>query len=263
MIDIKHFEQHGFIIIRQFFTAQQVDDLTEQVDRIYNIWLANNKSEYIEHRLVNMHSLTSPEYFKQKSEQRIRFFESLTPKKLIDLLDELCDCEIYFHNSQLFFNPYQNNRLPYWHRDMQYSQVDDKVQQRNQSTMLSLHVRTALINETGMEIVSGTHKRWDTELEKNVRLEMSGHKNSEQLPGSVLISLDAGDILIFNAQMIHRGNYELNQSRKALDLCIGKPHTLTSGFLDESVLPTQHEIELIRDSRWYQLAKKVSKLNSV
>lgn len=64
--------------------------------------------------------------------------------------------------------------------------------------------------ETGIELIPGTHARWDTELERNVRLECQGHRQHEDLPGARLLSLQPGDVLIFSANMLHRGNWQRN-----------------------------------------------------
>ena len=141
---------------------------------------------------------------------------------------------------------------------MQYSPIEDVVQREEQNKMLSLHIRIPLIDEKGVEVVTGTHRRWDTELERNVRFELDGHRNSEPLPGSELIDLARGDVLIFSAQMIHRGNYELNLTRKAFDLCVGKYHPLASNFLDPQVLPTEEEMENITNNQWYRLAREIT-----
>ena len=66
------------------------------------------------------------------------------------------------------------------------------------------------------------------------------------------------DVLVFDAQMIHRGNYALNRERKALDLCVGKPHPFTLRYLDGSVFPTDEELALIRNKAWYQRARQVA-----
>jgi hypothetical protein len=133
--------------------------------------------------------------------------------------------------------------LPYWHRDLQYSPIDDAALAAEHRNLLALHVRIPLVAEKGIELILGPHKRWDTELERQVRLELNGHRNDEALPGAVLIRLEPGEVRIFSAQMIHRGNYRLNESRKALDLCVGKYHPYTAQYLDESTLPTADELD--------------------
>jgi ectoine hydroxylase-related dioxygenase (phytanoyl-CoA dioxygenase family) len=254
----EEFNDTGYAVVRDLLDTSKINSITKHVNRIYGSWMDSNKSNIIEHQLVNMNSLTKQIYFKNCPEDRVDFFNSISPKELTNLLDGMTGSDIYFHNTQLFFNPLNSKALPYWHRDMQYSLIPDDIQESEQKNMISLHIRIPLIKESGVEVIPGTHKRWDTELEKNVRLELNGHSNNENLPNSKLIELNVGDVLIFNAQMIHRGNYQLNESRKALDLCVGKYHHLTSGFLDKEVLPTNREIKFIKNNQWYSLAQDYS-----
>lgn len=254
----KEYNDFGYVVVRDFLSSTEIASISKHVNSIYDSWMISNKSDVFEHQLVNMHSLTKQSYFENNSEERIAFFNSLSPEKLINLLDYMFGSEIYFHNTQLFFNPLNCERLPYWHRDMQYSSIPDDIQEAEQNNMVSLHIRIPLENEKGIEVIPETHKRWDTELERNVRLELKGHNNNEQLPNAKLIDLDVGDILIFSSQMIHRGNYQLNRSRKAFDLCVGKYHPLTFDFFDKEVLPTKEEIKHIKNSQWYSYAKNYS-----
>jgi ectoine hydroxylase-related dioxygenase (phytanoyl-CoA dioxygenase family) len=262
MNPIEQYEKFGYAILKGFFNKEEMTSLDKHVDRIYQKWFSVNKSEIIERKLVNMHSLTSPEYFLDVPDLRKEFFEVIASVKLTKALEDMFGNGILFYNTQLFFNPLNEESKPYWHRDMQYSPIEDSVQCDEQIKMLSLHVRIPLIEEKGIELVTGTHKRWDTNLEREVRFELNGHKNSDSLPNSKLIELALGDVLIFNAQMIHRGNYELNPKRKAFDLCVGKFHSLASSFLETRVLPTANEINNIKNNQWYTLAREIEPYKS-
>ncbi|TDO97941.1 phytanoyl-CoA dioxygenase family protein [Marinomonas balearica] len=257
MKPIEHYGNDGYVILVGFFSEDEIALLGRHVDRIYRKWRSENEAAIFDRKLVNMHSLTHPEYFQDAPDQRVAFFNTITSVKLTETFESIFGSGLYFHNTQLFFNPSNSERLPYWHRDMQYSPIEDSVQSDEQHLMLSLHIRIPLIDEKGVEVVAGTHKRWDTELERNVRFELNGHNNSESLPDSVLLDLKRGDVLVFNAQMIHRGNYELNSERMAFDLCVGKFHPLVSVFLDPQVLPTDEEIDHIANNQWYRLAREI------
>jgi len=253
------FDTQGYLIVKNLFSAPEIEKLTTIVDRIVDQWLSENLANVIKHQLVNMHSLTNPRYFESRKTERLLFFQTLAAKQLTKLLDDMFGGDIYFHNTQLFFNPFENGKRPYWHRDLQFSPIDDAVLKDEQQNMLSLHVRIPFIREQGIQLIPGTHNRWDTDLERDVRLELNGHKNSEDLPGAVLISLEPGDILIFSAQMIHRGNYHLNTSRKALDLCVGKEHPLTSTYLDANNLPTIEDLAQLENNQWYKVARQIAR----
>ena len=258
MKPIDQYEKNGYVILRRFFSNTEIAAIGGFVDRIYKEWMNGRKAKIYSQMLVNMHSLTSLENYEGSAEERVKFFEVIASAKPTELLEDMFGSGIHFHNTQLFFNPSDSARLPYWHRDMQYSSIDDSIQSAELQNMLSLHLRIPLVPEKGVEVVTGLHKRWDTELEHNVRLELNSHKNSESLPNAVLIDLSPGDILIFNAQMIHRGNYALNPTRKALDLCVGKYHPLTSDSLDERVLLKKNEMAGIANNRWNKLAREIT-----
>lgn len=230
------------------------------VNPVFDAWFETNKAEIMQYAMVNMHSLTHSDYFTEKSSKRIELFNAITPYVLVESIKGIFGEGIHFHNTQLFFNPINHSRLPYWHRDMQYNNVDEKALIQEHNNLLSLHVRIPLIDEQGVEVIPGTHRRWDNQHEHQVRMENDGHKNSEDLPGAELISLDVGDVLVFNAQMIHRGNYALNKQRRALDLCVGKYHEFMAGFLDPQILPTKNELSLIKNKLWFENAHQVLKL---
>ncbi|HYD63082.1 MAG TPA: phytanoyl-CoA dioxygenase family protein [Noviherbaspirillum sp.] len=247
------YEAQGFAVVRQWLDRHAIEALEGEADRILAQWMTANHAHYVAERLVNMHSLTDVRYFSDAG-QRIRFFELVASERLTSLVDGMFGGGIYFHNTQLFFNPHENSRLPYWHRDLQYSPIEDEAQAREQRNMLSLHVRIPLLPERGLEVIPGTHRRWDSELEADVRRERNGRANSDALPGAKLISAEPGDVIIFDAQMIHRGNYALNPERKALDLCVGRAHPIILRYLDASVLPADDHLDRIRNNAWYQRA---------
>ena len=253
-----NFDESGFVVITGLLTKTEIDELTKQVDHVFTPWFHANHSDILTYKLVNMHSLTKSAYF-DSSLERVAFFNAMSPKSLVNLLADMFGSDLYFHNTQLFFNPLNTNQLPYWHRDLQFSSTSDDVQQKEQHNMLSLHIRIPLEKETGVELIPQTHKRWDTQLENEVRFERIGRKNHETLPHSKLISLDVGDVLIFSSQMLHRGNYQLNKSRKALDICAGKYHPLTFDYFDQQVLPTDKEKTEINNAQWFTNAQLHSK----
>lgn len=257
MKEAELFESQGYAVLRNFLEAERTDALAQEVERIHRQWMKENHAAFVEQGLVNMHSLTSPAYFRDAA-ARSRFFDLLVFPRLVDTVDQMFGKGLYFHNTQLFFNPFENRRLPYWHRDLQYGPVDDAEQAREQNSLCSLHLRMPLVRERGLELIPGSHRRWDSDLEHKVRYERDGHRNSEALPGSVLIDLAPGDVLVFDAQMLHRGNYHLNPQRKALDLCVGKPHPFTSRYLDANVLPTEEELERITSKQWFRVARQVA-----
>ena len=251
------YQQHGYLVFRQLLSSQQINQLQQLVQPVYQQWLAENQHQPGFAQLVNMHALTLARYFQQQPEQRLALFNALAAPVLVNTLAALFGDDLYFHNTQLFFNPRDANKQNYWHRDLQYSAVPDAQQAEIHPALCSLHVRIPLLDETGVELIPHSHQHWDSPLQREVRFALNGHQQHEDLPHSRLIPLNTGDVLLFNAQMIHRGRYDFNDQRLALDICIGRPHPLLRGFADPQVQPTQTELAAIGQPQWYQAAREL------
>ena len=251
------FARDGYLLVPGLLSGTAFRRLSEIVDRIYRAWRAENEAAVREHGMVNMHALTHARHFTDRSAERAELFDLLASEALVDLVETAAGPGIYFHDTQLFFNPADPDRRPSWHRDLQYSPLEESVQKAELGRLTSLHARIPLIPEAGLELVPGSHRRWDTEEERQVRLELEGRRSTEALPGAVLPELEPGDLLLFHAQMLHRGNYD-GENRKALDLCLGTPHPHTAPFLDPENLPSAEELRRIRNPGWYERALRVA-----
>ena len=255
------YQKKGYLVFRQLLSSQQISQLKQLVQPVYQQWLAENQHQPGFAQLVNIHSLTLPHYFQQQPAQRLALFNALAAPVLVNTLAALFGDDLYFHNTQLFFNPRDANKQNYWHRDLQYSAVPDAQQAEIHPALCSLHVRIPLLDETGIELIPHTHQHWDSPREREVRFALNGCQQHEDLAHGRLISLKAGDVLLFNAQMIHRGRYDFNDQRLALDICMGRPHPLLQGFADPQVQPTQAELAAIGQAQWYQTARELLTAN--
>lgn len=247
----ERYDQQGYVILPAFFDTSVITQFQQLVLPIYQQWIAQTQHYDFFADLVNMHSLTLPEYFQSSPAQRLQLFNLLASPALVDVMTELFGEGLYFHNTQLFFNPRDLLKQNYWHRDLQYSDIPDEQQQALHHQLVNLHVRIPLLDETGLELIPHSHTQWDTPLEFSVRFAKDGHTQHDELPDSQLISLKQGDVLIFNAQMIHRGRYEFNAERLALDLCIGQRHAQMDAFMDGRVQPTVEELAHIQCPQWF------------
>jgi len=144
--------------------------------------------------------------------------------------------------------------LPYWHRDLQYSGLDETEQQHQLTTLLDLHLRVPLLAELGFELIPGSQRRWDTERERAVRLERGNCRSSEDPPAGRRFDMNPGDLLIFHAHMPHRGNYALNKERLSFDICLGAPQPAPLVRPEPALLPQREELAFIRFPQWYSRA---------
>jgi len=205
------FQRDGYYLFRDFFSPKEVKDISDAILPAHAIWMDVNR----EHAVINSNYLTSTRYMSD-TEARTAVFRFIASAKMVSVAQRLCPRGVYFLNTQLFFNPANAARKPYWHRDVQYLGVDEATQQQTILKDTLLHFRLPFSEDPGLEFIPGSHRRWDSPLERAVRLESEGHKNSEDLPEMVRMSHRPGDLLVFSAHLIHRGTYGLD--RRSFDI---------------------------------------------
>ncbi len=205
------FKRDGFYLFKGFFPKAEMDKLAAAVVTAHERWL----EKHADGLLVNSNYLTSPE-FCTDPEARLGLFRFIAQEKLVRIAAALCPRGVYFLNTQLFFNPRDAAKKPYWHRDVQYMGVDETEQKQIIVRDTVLHFRIALSDDPGLDFVPGSHARWDTPAEREIRLELNGHTHAEDMPGQVRMPQAVGDLLVFSAHLLHRGTYALE--RRSFDI---------------------------------------------
>lgn len=236
----------GYYKLKNFLTESECTLLLDVCQRHFEKWKKVNEKFYHEHA-INSAYLTDPKWCNQQDREHL--FKLFTNSKIIKhITDIFQNKDFAFLNSQLFFDPYSKLKSNYWHRDIQYTELSLSQQKKSieQNPLNVIHVRIALKDEHGLELIPGSHNKWDSNEELNIRLEKEGHRNFEPISHAKKIPLNAGELLIFSANMIHRGLYGLD--RMAIDLlyCERDPEILKYR-LQES-LPNQDELKKLSNS---------------
>jgi len=236
------YQQNGYLLIRNFLDDKEVAELHEILNEFHCLWKKDNANFYAQ-KAVNSAYLTSNKYL--NADKRNRLFNFIGSANVMNLVKELIPEQACFLNTQLFFNPVNIEQRNYWHRDPQYH-LSLEQQKAILASLDVIHFRLPLVDEPGIELIPGTHKRWDTNEELDVRLEQNGCKNHQSLSQGKIIKLSAGDLLIFSANIIHRGLYGME--RLAFDLLFCPPEPSIIEFINEDCLPNQSSLTLLEDS---------------
>ncbi|MDN3682248.1 phytanoyl-CoA dioxygenase family protein [Vibrio tapetis subsp. quintayensis] len=239
------YNEHGYFIIRNYFDETQISSLRNVILKFHELWKVDNL-EFYEEEAFNSSLITGSEYL--NSVDRSVLFNFISSRKVMEVVDSVIPKKPAFMNTQLFFNPVNPQQKDFWHRDCQYDyDIEDQMKVILDTQVL--HLRVPLFDELGMEIIPGTHKRWDNDEEYNVRQEVNGKISSDSIPGGKKIPLAAGDLLVFSADMIHRGLYGLD--RLALDILIFDSASDYVDYVDDDCLPTQAMLNTIADPRLF------------
>jgi len=238
-----NYQEQGYFVIRDYFNATEMASLRDVVLKFHQLWKQDNAVFYQE-VAFNSSLITGSQYL--KDDDRIKLFNFISSPKIMAVVDAIIKANPAFMNTQLFFNPVNPQLKDFWHRDCQYDH-DIDVQKIVIHETQVVHLRVPLFDELGMELVPGTHKRWDSEEEFNVRQEEKGRASNESLSTGKQVKLAAGDLLVFSADMIHRGLYGMD--RLALDILVFDSAGDFVDYVDDDCLPSLSMLDNIDDPR--------------
>jgi len=240
---ISEYEQHGYVVRRSVFKKSELVKIKNVLSKFHLAWQKDNQPFY-QKKAINSAYLTGTKYLAENDRQKL--FQLIGSKKISEIIGSIIPCKPMFINTQLFFNPTNSLQKNYWHRDTQY---DLSMEEQKQALLgpKVMHLRIPLNDEPGLELISGTHKKWDSELAFDIRMEKNGKKNHQDIADSVKIKLDAGDYLIFSANMIHRGLYGMD--RFALDILFCDSDKKLAKFINKDCLPNDEIMANLDDPR--------------
>lgn len=240
-----NYDDVGYFVIRNYFNESEISSLRDVILKFHQMWTTDNLAFYKE-EAFNSSLITGSEYL--ECDDRVKLFNFISSKKMMDIIESVIPVNPAFMNTQLFFNPVNPQLKNFWHRDCQYDHDIDIQKQVIHDTQV-VHLRVPLFDELGIELVPGTHKRWDNEEEFDVRQEEKGRMSSDNLSTGKAIKLAAGDLLVFSADMIHRGLYGLD--RLALDTLVFDSAADFADYVDDDCLPDVSMLDNIKDPRLF------------
>ena len=234
------YRECGYVVLRNVFDEKELRPIKKTLDKFHHLWLKNNE-EFYRTRAVNSAYLTDRKML--DSDDRAQLFKLVGSEKISQLLQAIFPSAAAFMNTQLFFNPYNSQQKNYWHRDIQYSGLPLAQQISALETSNVVHIRLPLMPEPGLELIPQSHRRWDTDLEYAVRMGLDGKHVHDDLPGAERIALGCGDLLLFSANMIHRGLY--GAQRMAFDMLFCDPTPALVQYVSPDCLPDAEQLQAI------------------
>ncbi len=238
---ISDYKENGYFIVKGLFKKNELVVLHSVLQEFHKSWKKKNFEHYSK-KAINSAYITGTTYLDDSNRQKL--FKFIGSTNVMNILATVIPEGPAFMGTQLFFNPVNENQKNYWHRDPQYHlSIEEQKEALNGSTVL--HFRIPLVDESGIELVPGTHNRWDSEEELEVRLENNNRINSENISTGIRIKLEAGDLLVFSANMIHRGIYGMD--RFAFDILFCDPAPELVNFLPDECIPNQEILKNVED----------------
>ncbi len=236
----QNYEQNGYIRVRNLFGESELEPVHETLQRFHEAWSIEH-ADYIESGSINSAYITGTKFLDETDRQVL--FNFIGSFKIGALVKRVHPEGSMFIGTQLFFDPASPDRKNYWHRDGQYNNLTLDEQKASLRNSAPLHIRIALQDERGVELVPGSHYRWDTQEEFDVRMGNNDRSVSDDLSSGRELALNRGDALLFNANMLHRGLY--GGDRFAFDLLFGEVDERYVSFVDDDGLPDEQQISQV------------------
>lgn len=252
---IKDYEENGYLVFKDFVKEGDLQTLREAATQFHQSWKQENAQFYAE-KAINSAYLTAKKHLKNTDRESL--FKFIGSAKLMDVVTAVMGSRPTFMNTQLFFDPVNKSQSNYWHRDPQYHMSIEEQKQALPGPKV-VHFRIPLVDEPGVELVPGSHKRWDTDDELNVRLQLNGHKHNENLSTGIRVKLEAGDLLVFSANMLHRGIYGMD--RMSLDILFCDPVAELVKFVDDNCLPGSDILHKLENADAFNSALEIKANN--
>ncbi|UYW01906.1 phytanoyl-CoA dioxygenase family protein [Flavobacterium agricola] len=228
------YKEQGYVLYPNFFEKEELTHLHKICEAFHSQWLVNNNQAYTNGAL-NSNGLTASTYL--TTTDQLFLIQFISQPKLEKIVSQLFPEKAIFLNTQLFFDPFDANQKNYWHRDMQYTGLTIEEQQACLTTQNVIHFRIPLKPELGLELIPGTHKAWDTDEVFETRMGKNGRLSSDALNNSVSLKPDVGDLLVFSANMVHRGLY--GNDRFAFDIIFCDDSVAFKAFINPMHQPTK------------------------
>ncbi|KAF5347783.1 hypothetical protein D9756_010268 [Leucocoprinus leucothites] len=153
------------------------------------------------------------------------FAKWYTSDKLLKVVKELLGCtdeELQLELFNLLINPLGHDFALRWHRD----DVNEKASEEEERNALQVwghgvQWNTALYTDSCLYIVPRSHKTVRTQEQRRLSETLDPPENPLDMPGAVQLTLQPGETVFYNSNILHCAAYSSKAQRATLHACIG------------------------------------------
>ncbi len=232
---VKHYQDHGYLILKEALHEGMLEPLRKATDRVTR---RARRGDWPHIRKATDNDIWGVSHLLHPDLGEGIFAEYLASSVVIDVVGDLLAIapdsrskELQLELANMLVNPAMRDHEIGWHRDLVRGDMSPEKE------LVELHQRergiqwnTALYDEACLLIIPGSHLRSKTPEERDVVF----NRPRDPIPGKMIISLEAGQGVYYNANLIHRGVYSNSERRETLHCCMGavdntllRPHIYT------------------------------------
>ncbi len=223
----KQWSEEGYIVVRGLFNPERTVKLRVICDAILEQWRKRcpltGKAGIETPDATNMRHLNHPGYAQVAPAAMPEILEAAADSEILKICRVILGEPPMFRTTSLFMNPLETSLDGNWHRDAQFIYPDEEREKQAVAERgafgHSIQLQIALVPSSDVEIVPGSHLRWDTDEEYAIRCANGRANNrSNAMPNALRVEMQAGDAVAFNPMALHRGRYHTDKLRRTLML---------------------------------------------
>ena len=223
--------EQGYLVVPGAFSPEKVGKLFEICERSYAQWRAestqDSEPDYHHYKpdAWSIIHLNHPKYFRDHPADLPVLLNAVADPFALEIVEEIFTEAPLFTQANYYIDPPSEPFFGGWHRDCQFFADGDEAKERADVQAESeppreLHMHIPLVPTAATEVVPGSHRRWDSDEELNVRRH---DRFSDAMPGALRLHLEPGDLAFFHVNALHRGLYPVGVPRRTLAVTYGRP----------------------------------------
>ncbi|TCD70357.1 hypothetical protein EIP91_003709 [Steccherinum ochraceum] len=155
--------------------------------------------------------------------------------------------ELQMELFNLLINPQSHNFALRWHRDDIRGDATTEDEENGLAAWnFGVQWNTALYKDSCLYVVPGTHKVPRTSAQRAHSSTLDPPENPLDMPGSIPLTLQPGETVFYNSNILHLGTYTSATPRATLHACMGS----TQGGSSRARNVLQHGLEWMEENRF-------------
>ncbi len=220
----EQFRREGYVVLQGVF-ADRVDELARIGERMIDQFRNADTEDEVPGkkrygpRVRSILHMNHPRWHRGRPQDLTAILNAVSDPQVTAMADALLEEPAIFQQANFYMNP-EESWEGGWHRDGQYDIYDilDKekqiaVMEADAVPAREVHMHIALWPSAAFEMVPGSHRRWETDEQYDIRM---NDYFSDAMPGRMPVKLEAGDVGFVHVNSIHRGLYPSDVRRRTI-----------------------------------------------
>lgn len=218
---MEQFQKEGFLVVPNFLTAQELNDVRTDIERVCreNAHLTKDTGGFnLEKEGGNAFDQTKAALrpgLLRKIQGAVQYVPAVkrvfTSKKMLDCMEDIMGPNLYYHSSKVMFKPAKGGSPKPWHQDAAYW----KNYEPNQVTVW-IAIDDATEENGCVWAIPGSHKLG---LVPHVDAELQVPESEIDMKKAAAVPVKSGGLLIFHSLVLHMSKANTSDKPRCAIIC--------------------------------------------